>query len=43
MVTDVLIFLVGAIIGWSAPQYAVVKRASAWAEGKAAMLWGKFF
>lgn len=43
MVIDVLIFLVGVIVGWSAPQYAAVQRLSAWAEGKLAMLWGKLF
>jgi hypothetical protein len=41
--TDILIFLIGVLVGWSAPQFAVVKRLSAWAEGKLAGVYARFF
>lgn len=41
--TDVLFLLVGAFIGWNVPQPSWAKRFSAWAEGKIAVLYARFF
>ena len=41
--TDILFLVVGAFIGWSVPQPLWAKRFSAWAEGKLAGLYARFF